>query len=247
MSNTIIQGKVSFVNHEKQYVMIEYEVNGKKKTINGVVDDKTQQQLIKDGLIKKAHTFHIGDIINFNAGLSGRGDKMVASNIQYLYNPALDVLINKAKTENNFIGYLKMAEDKIYVKEIDSYLFFPVAVSPWQIIPTEKELNEAVTFSLENTDNKEKVTAKLFNNNYIPEFYAAVKLQKAKTPVEAEVYKISPHGIYLNIIGDKIQAKIALAKNTVATDLVKDIKVGNKIKVVITYLSPVKIIVEPVL
>ena len=240
MSNTIIQGKVSFVNHEKKYVMIEYEVNGKKKTINGIVDDKTQQQLIKEGIIKKPHVFHIGDMVNFNAGLSGRGDKMVASNIQYLYNSALDVLINKAKTENNFIGYLKMADDKMYVKEIDSYLFFPVAVSPWQIIPTEKELNEAVTFSLENTDNKEKVTAKLFNNNYIPEFYTAVKLQKSKTPVEAEVYKVSPHGIYLNIVGDKIQAKIPIKKNTAAAEL----KPGDKINVLITYLSPVKIVVE---
>jgi hypothetical protein len=247
MSNTIIQGKVSFVNHEKQYVMIEYEANGKKKTINGVVDDKTQQQLIKEGVIKKAHTFHIGDIVNFNAGLSGRGDKMVASNIQYLYNSALDVLINKAKTENNFIGYLKMADDKIYVKEIDSYLFFPVTTSPWQIIPTEKELNEAVTFSLENTENKEKVTAKLFNNSYIPEFYTAVKLQKTKTPVEATVYKVSPHGIYLDIVADKVQAKIPLAKKNTAVNAVKDVKVGDKIKVVITYLSPVKIIVEPVL
>jgi S1 RNA binding domain len=245
MSNTILQGKVSFVNHEKKYVMIEYEVNGKKKTINGVVDDKTQEQLIKDGVIKKKHLFHIGDIINFNAGLSGRGDKMVATNIQYLYNSALDVLINKAKTENNFIGYLKMADDKIYVKEIDSYLFFPVASSPWQIIPTEEELNEAVTFSLENTDNKEKVTAKLFNNNYIPEFYAAVKLHKNKTPVDAVVYKISPHGIYLNIIGDKIQAKIPLAKS--AATITDDIKVGDTIKVLITYLSPAKIIVEKVL
>jgi hypothetical protein len=140
MSNTILQGKVSFVNHEKQYVMIEYEVNGKKKTINGMVDDKTQQENIKKGLAKKTHAFHIGDMVNFNAGLSGRGDKMVASNIQYLYNTALDVLINKSKTENNFIGYLKMADDKVYVKEIDSYLFFPVAVSPWQLLPTEKEL-----------------------------------------------------------------------------------------------------------
>ncbi|MGG9962148.1 hypothetical protein [Ferruginibacter sp. SUN106] len=244
MSNTILQGKVSFVNHEKKYVMIEYEVNGKKKTINGVVDDKTQEQLIKDGVIKKKHLFHIGDIINFNAGLSGRGDKMVASNIQYLYNPALDVLINKAKTENNFIGYLKMADDKIYVKEIDSYLFFPVASSPWQIIPTEKELNEAVTFSLESMDNKEKVTAKLFNNNYIPEFYAAVKLHKTKTPVDAEVYKISPHGIYLNIIGDKVQAKIPLSKNAAVAD---NVKAGDTIKVLITYLSPAKIIVESVL
>jgi len=243
MSNTVLHGKVSFVNHEKEYVMIEYEANGKKKTINGTIDDKTQEESIKKGLVKKKHLFHIGDIVNFNAGLSGRGDKMVASNIQYLYNAALDVLINKAKTENNFIGYLKMADDKIFVKEIDSYLFFPVIKSPWQIQPTEKELNEAVTFSLENTDNKEKLTAKLFNNNYIPEFYAAVKLHKAKTPVEATVYKISPHGIYVNIIGDKVQAKIPLSKNAAAPEAVKDIKVGDKIKILITYLSPLKIII----
>lgn len=247
MSNTILQGKVSFVNHEKKYVMIEYEVNGKKKTINGIVDDKTQEQLIKDKLIKKIHTFHIGDVVNFNAGLSGRGDKMVATNIQYLYNPALDVLINKAKTENNFIGYLKLAEDKLYVKEIDSYLFFPVTPSPWQIIPAEKELNEAVTFSLEHTENKEKITAKLFNNSYIPEFYAAVKLHKNKTPVDALVYKVSPHGIYLNIIGDKVQAKIPLAKNNTEVIKAAAIKEGDTIKVLITYLSPAKIIVEPVL
>ena len=49
MSNTILQGKVSFVNHEKQYVMIEYEVNGKKKTINGMVDGLTEFQIGCDG------------------------------------------------------------------------------------------------------------------------------------------------------------------------------------------------------
>jgi len=243
MSNTIIQGKVSFVNHEKQYVMIEYEVNGKKKTINGIVDDKTQQQLIKDGLNKKKHTFHIGDIVNFTAGLTPRGDKMIASNVQYLYNTALDILLNKAKTENNFIGYLKMADDKVFVKEIDSYIFFPVTTSPWQLIPTEKELNEAVTFSLENMENKEKVTAKLFNNSYIPEYYTAVKYSKAKTPIQAEVYKITPHGIYVNVVGDKVQAKIALekTKNFDASTL----QLGDKLSIVITYLSATRIIVEP--
>lgn len=245
MSNTVLQGKVSFVNHEKKYVMIEYEVNGKKKTINGIVDDKTQQQLIQQKLIKKIHTFHIGDVVNFNAGLSGRGDKMVASNIQYLYNPALDVLINKAKTENNFIGYLKMVDDKLYVKEIDSYLFFPITPSPWQLIPSEKELNEAVTFSLEHTSNKEKVTAKLYNNSYIPEFYTAVKWHKSKTPVEADVYKITPHGIYVNIVGDKVQAKIAVDKN-LTTHLPANLKVGDKLKVMITYLSPSKIVVDTI-
>lgn len=241
MSNTILQGKVSFVNHEKKYVMIEYEVNGKKKAINGIVDDKTQLQWKKAGLVKKAHVFHIGDMVNFTAGLTERGDKMVASNIQYLYNTALDVLINKAKTENNFIGYLKVADDKYFVKEIDSYLFFPVPFSPWQIKPTEDELNEAVTFSLENTEKKDKITAKLYNNKYIPEFYTAVKAHKAQTPIEAEVYKISPHGIYLNVVGDKIQSKLPYTE-----EQAKDLKVGDKMNVMITYLNVSRIIVEQV-
>jgi hypothetical protein len=241
MGNTILQGKVSFVNHEKKYVMIEYEVNGKKKAINGIVDDKTQLQWKKAGLVKKAHIFHIGDMVNFTAGLTERGDKMVASNIQYLYNTALDVLINKAKTENNFIGYLKVADDKYFVKEIDSYLFFPVPFSPWQIKPTEDELNEAVTFSLENLEKKDKITAKLYNNKYIPEFYTAVKAHKAQTPIEAEVYKISPHGIYLNVVGEKIQSKLPYTE-----EQHKELKVGDKINVMITYLNVSRIIVEQV-
>jgi hypothetical protein len=237
MGNTVLQGRVSFVNHEKKYVMIEYEVNGKKKAINGIVDDKTQLQLKKAGVIKKAHVFHIGDVVNFTAGLTDRGDKMVAINIQYLYNTALDVLINKAKTENNFIGYLKIVDDKYFVKEIDSYLFFSVSLSPWQIKPPENEMNEAVTFMLENLEKKDKITAKLFNNKYIPEFYTAVKLSKTNTAIEATVYRISPHGIYLNVINDKIQAKLPFKEG---------VKINNIIRVKIVYLNPAKIIVEAV-
>ena len=233
MSNTIIQGKVSFVNHEKKYVMIEYEANAKKKTINGNIDPKEK------------HFFQIGDVVSFVAGLSGRGDKMVASNIVFRYNTALDVIVNKAKTENSFIGYLKTADDKYFVKEIDSYLFFPLPLSPWQIKPTEQELNEAVTFSLENLDKKEKLTAKLFNNKYIPEFYTAVKYNKAKTPIEAEVARVTPHGIYLNVIGDKIQAKISVEKNDSIAE--PALKAGDKLSVLISYLSTSRIIVEPVL
>ena len=87
MGNTILQGKVSFVNHEKKYVMIEYEVNGKKKAINGNVDDKTQLRLKKAGLIKKPHVFHIGDMVNFTAVLTDRGDKMVKNNIHHYFHP----------------------------------------------------------------------------------------------------------------------------------------------------------------
>ncbi len=226
MSDTILRGNVSFVNHEKKYIIIEYDQSGKKKTVNGSVDEKLQ----------KKHTFHIGDTVSFTVGISARGDRMIASNIQYLYNNALDVLINKAKTENNFTGYLKVVDDKYFVKEIDSYLFFPVPQSPWQIKPAENELNEAVTFMLENLEKKDKITAKLFNNKYIPEFYTAVKLHKSKTPVEARVYRISPHGIYINLVNDRIQAKLPFKEG---------IKINDIILVKIAYLSPAKIIAEP--
>lgn len=226
MSNTLHTGNVSFVNHEKKYIIIEYEINGKKKVVNANVDTK---------LLKKKHNFSIGDTVSFTVSLSGRGDRMEAKDLQFLYNTALDVLINKAKTENNFIGYLKIVEDSYFVKEIDSYLFFPVPLSPWQIKPTEAELNEAVTFALENTDKKEKITAKLYNNKYIPEFYTAVKLNKAGTPAEATVYKVTPHGIYLNLIEDKIQVKLKFKEG---------VKTGDNIAVKIVYLSPFKIIVE---
>jgi hypothetical protein len=242
MNNTLIKGNVSFVNHEKKYIIIEYEQNGKKKTVNGNTDEKLQKELKGEKKIQKAHHFHIGDTVSFNIGISGRGDRMVATNINYLYNTALDRLVDMARTENNFTGYLKVVDDKYFVKEIDSYLFFPLPISPWQIPPTETELNEAVTFSLENLEKKEKITAKLFNNSYIPEFYTAVKAHKAKTPIDAEVYKISPHGIYLNLVGDKIQSKLSPAAIGTAT-----LKVGDTIKVMITYLSTSRIIVEPLL
>ena len=226
MSNTLLSGNVTFVNHEKKYIIIEYEVNGKKKVVNGSIEAK---------LLKKKHVFHIGDTVSFTVGLSGRGDRMTASDIQFLYNTALDVLINKSKTENNFIGYLKVVDEKYYVKEIDSYFFFPVPLSPWQIKPTEAELNEAVTFALENTEKKEKITAKLYNNKYIPEFYTAVKLNKANTPINATVYKVTPHGVYLNLIEDKVQVKLPFKEN---------VKVNDVITVKIVYLSPAKIVVE---
>ena len=231
MSNAILTGHVSFVNYDKKYIIIEYEVNGKKKVVNGSVDEKS--------LIKK-HVFHIGDAVSFMVGLSGRGDRMVASNIQYLYNNAMDVLINKARTENNFIGYLKIVDDKYFVKEIDSYLFFLIPFSPWQLKPTEAELNEAVTFELENLDNKNKITASLFTQKFIPEYYSAERAFKKQETVETEIYKISPHGIYLNVFGDKVQAKLSPD----ATNLPNNLQAGDKVKIKITYFSKMKIAVE---
>jgi hypothetical protein len=147
---------------------------------------------------------------------------------------------------NKFNGYLKAIDDKYFVKEMDSYLFFPVAISPWQVLPEEAELNEPVSFSLENIEKKDKIFASLTNNTYIPEFNKAIKLFKGKTPVKAEVYNVTAHGIYLNIIEDKIRAKISLDKKTAFTDQLSTLKTGDHLDVLITHMSKSKIVVEPV-
>ena len=228
------EGKISFINHEKKYAMIEYEEGNKNKTVRAVVDEKIQKELKEKKLIKKTHHFMVGDVVSFIVKLSDRGDRMMATGVEFLYNNALDVLINKSMLNNKFIGYLKLVDDKYFVKEIDSYLFFPVPFSPWQIVPKELELNEQVSFALENTERKEKIFASLFNNDYIPEFEQAVKLFKTKTVINAEVFKVSAHGIYLNIVTNKIQSKINFEEG---------IKVGDKIDILISYLGKNKIAV----
>ena len=246
MSKAEILGKIAFINHEKKYAMIEYEQNGKKKTVKGSIDEKFQKEQKEKKLIKKTHHFVMGDVVSFNLKVTERGDKMMASGIEFLYNNALDVLINKAAVSNKFNGYLKAIDDKYFVKEMDSYLFFPVAISPWQLLPEEDELNEPVSFSLENMEKKDKIHASLTNNTYIPEFNKAIKLFKSKTPVKAEVYNVTSHGIYLNVIEDKIRAKISLDKKTALTDQLAGIKSGDHLDVLITYMSKSKIVVEPV-
>lgn len=226
MSKELLRGNVSFVNHDKKYIMIEYEQSGKKKVVNGLISEKNTNN---------NRYFQIGDVVSFTVGISPRGDKMVASNIKYLYNPALDTLINKSNTQNIFTGYLKEVDKKYFVKEIDSYLFFVVPMSPWQIKPLESELNEAVTFKLENISKKDKITAILEKTKYIPEYYEAEKLMKSNAVIPATVYKITVHGIYLNLLSGKLHAKLPYSEG---------IKVQDVINVKIVYLSPFKLIVE---
>jgi len=239
MSKTELLGKLSFINHEKQYAMIEYEVNGKKKTVRGSIDLRMQKDLKDKKVIRKVHHFMIGDMVSFNIKASDKGDKVDAVNIEYLYNSALDMVINKASTNNSFKGYLKAGGDQLFVKEMESYVFFPVQVSPWQVLPTADELNEPVIFSLDHPEKKDKAMAVLSRVRYIPEYYTALKLFTEKKAVEAVIYRITSHSVYVHVVKDKVSAKLPL------TDTMKDLKVGDKLTVQITFLGPTKIAVEP--
>ncbi len=245
MEDGIKEGKINFVHHDNHYVTIEYTVNGKKKSVNGKVDEARQLKMKEQKLIKKIHHFHEGDEVYFALERSARGDKMVAENIRYRFNNNLGNLINRATKENRFVGYLKFADNKYFVKETGSYLFFPLVLSAWELPPDVNKLNEPVFFSLQNTSNPDKLTATLYKQHFIPQFLTAQKYYSNKAVIKAAVYKVTPHGIYVNVIGDKVQAKIPLAKTTEST-AASTIKAGDVIEVTITYLSPEKIIVARV-
>lgn len=233
MDNAIINGTVTSVNHEKQYVSIEYLHKDKKKTITCRTDDKEGQQE------KKPHQYRIGDAVRFQLKGADRGKRIIAFNLKFLYNTAIEQLIHKAATDNRFTGYLKRVEDALFVKEIGSYIFFPLVLSPWEITPEEKNFNEPVEFKLLHLDKPNSLSAELFTHHYIPEFRKAVQHFKNKTPIDATVTKITPYGAHVSFFNNKIQAKLQLPGEVPDT-----IKTGDLIPVVIAHLSNTRIVVE---
>jgi hypothetical protein len=238
MDQKTIMGTITFIHHEKKYATIEYQANGKKKNINGNIDEKVQLKLKETKAIKKVHSFKIGDEVSFIIVPSAKGDKMIADKIEFRFNNAYSNLINKAEIENKFTGYLKKVDDNYFIKEAGSYILFPLILSPWEKGPHESRVNEPLFFKLNNIDKPNTLTASLYQSEYIPEYSMAVRHFKNKIPADAVVYKVTPYGIFVHLFNDKLKAKITLKKNNA------EINTGDKITVMITYLNPLKIVVE---
>jgi hypothetical protein len=244
MDKQHLSGTITFIHHEKEYATIEYEHNGKTKNINGNVSEKEQQRLKENKLIKKTHSFRIGDVVDFVIVPTARGDKMMADLIEFRYNNAYSNLINKAATENRFTGYLKKVDDAYFVKETGSYILFPLVLSPWEFPPHETNYNEAIFFKLNNFDKPTAATASLYKSIFIPEYKTAQQHYNNKTVTDGTVYKTTPFGIFIHLFNNKIQAKITIDKDSMKDS--PSIKAGDVVRVMITYLSPLKIVVERV-
>ena len=227
----LYKGKISFINYEKYFATIDYIYNNKQKSVNC--------KTTADDSGKKKHHYRLEDEVSFELKLSDRGDKMTAYNVKFLYNTAIDLLIQKAVIENRFAGYLKIADGKFFVKEWDSYILFPVQLSRWEKEPVETAANEAITFKLLNLDKPNSLVAELFSHNYIPEYKKALQHFINKIEIEATVYKTSPHAVYLNLFGDKMQAKLPFS--AIEKDAVKE---GDVIQVLITHFTNNRIVIK---
>ncbi len=226
----IYKGKISFINYQKQFATIEYLQNNKEKTVNFKTDT---------GNGKKAHQFRLDDAVSFQLRLSDRGDKMAAYNVKFTHNISIDLLIQKAAIENRFAGYLKIVDDRYFVKEWETYILFPLHLSPWEVAPVETAANEAISFVLTNLDKPNSIQAELFSHNYIPEYRKAVQHFNNEIDIEATVMKSSPHAVYLDLFGGKMKAKLSLKD-------AGEVKEGDTVRVLITYLSPYRVVVRKI-
>lgn len=238
MRKDIFTGKVTSINHEKNYVSVAYIHNDRKKTITcrmseKETDDKTPEKI--------KHVYRVGDEVSFQVKGVNRGANLIAYNLKFLYNNELQKLLDKAAANNRFTGYLKRADDALFIKERGSYIFFPLEISKWEKAPTEEEYNEPVEFRLLHTDKPGRISAELFNHDYIPDFRKAIQAYKHNTPVEAVVTRISPYAIYLDLYGGNLQSKLPLTKGQNS-----DLKVGDTLLVRFSYLGNTRIVTERV-
>lgn len=229
----IYKGTISFINYEKLFATIDYTHNNKQKTVNC--------KTYIPGSEKKPRHYRLGDTVSFQLKLSDRGDKMTAFNVKFLYNTAIDLLIQKAAIENRFSGYLKKADDAYFVKEWETYILFPLQLSPWENPPVETAENVAIAFKLTHLDKPGSIAAELFSHSYIPEYRMALQHFNNEIDVEAVVTKISPHAVYLNLFNDKIHAKLPLT--AVENDTIKP---GDSLPVRIIHLTHSRIVVKRV-
>jgi len=228
---TIYRGEITFINFEKHFATIEYKAGTKPKAVNCKTDAADSQ--------KKPHQYRLRDVVEFNLKLSARGDKMTAYNVKHIHNPAIDLLIQKAAIENRFTGYLKVVDGKFFVKEIESYILFPIQLSRWEKEPVESAANLPIVFKILNLEKPNSIVAELFSHSYSPEYKKALQHKKHDMVIESKVYKISPHGIFVDLFGEKMQAKIPLAQSE-GTNL----KEGDTLPVLITHLTPNRVVVK---
>lgn len=231
MEETVFKGVITYINFEKNFATIEYHKGAKLKSVNC----KTGQE---SG--RKTSHFRVGDTVSFRLKLSDRGDKQTAYQVKFLHNTRLDLLVQKAAIENRFAGYLKKLDGRYYVKEADSYIFFPLQLSPWEKPPVETAENELISFRLLHTDHPNSMVAELFSHNFSAAYKKALQHYKNEISTEAVVSRVSPHAVYLDLFDGGMQAKLSLSKTSQPPPAP-----GDTLQVMISYLAPDKLVVKP--
>jgi hypothetical protein len=223
-------GTIQFIQHDKQYVTIEFESGGKTRTINGSIAGYD-------------HVFRMGDVVGFAIGPTPRGDRNTAIRIHFLYNNQLQTILQKAAVTNRFVGYLKIVDEKYFIKDAESYIIFPLLLSPWEVPPSIKKANEEIVFSLTNLDKPEKVKAITYKPIFNAAYKKAMTLFNQKETTPATVIAVGQFNSTVEILNGTLTAKVPNQPKKGNSEL-PALEVGKTIDVLISFLGPQKIVLE---
>ncbi len=140
-------------------------------------------------------------------------------------------MLTKAEIENKFLGYLKIIEDRLYIKEVETYLFIPIDFSKWELLPEDNLINTMVSFKLTNTNKINKLFAKLLDSKHHQEFQIIKDYWTKGAILTARITKLNPASISLDLLNGQFKGKL--------TQVYKDeeFSVGQLIEVRITNID----------
>ena len=243
MSEKYFRGKITYINNEKQKATIEYVNQNKIKTIQAVIDPKQQEKYVQLKLIKKPHQFRIGDNVKFIIKKSS-ANIFFADHVVYEFNNSLEVLIDKARITNKFLGYIKFVDEKYFIKEIDSYLFFPLQLSRFEIKPEISATEKPVSFKLLNIEKPDKLSAELYNHNYVAGYKTAIRQFKNEETISAVIKKITPYGVFVVLSDSRLEAKLTIDDKISEKVNNGELTLDKTIQVKIKHLTGDRIVIE---
>jgi DNA-directed RNA polymerase subunit E'/Rpb7 len=95
-----------------------------------------------------------------------------------------------------------------------------------------------------NLEKPEKLTAALYNHDYIPGFKVAVKQFKNEEIIDAVVNKVSPYGVFVVLKDSHLDAKLSINEKVSALiEMHKDLT-DQVIQVKIKHISSDRIVIE---
>jgi len=117
-------------------------------------------------------------------------------------------------------------------------------VYKYEIPPIVTETDRAVTFKLNNLEKSDKISAELFNHQYMPGFLIAIKQSKKEEPIESVVSKITPFGLFVTLAESEIECKISVDEGIDQKLKSSKIILGTSLMVKIKHLTPDRLVVE---
>jgi cold shock CspA family protein len=238
MNRKILYGIIAHFNPDKQFGFIDADNN------ESYFFHINKKEVLEEGLTSHQHVFRTGDEVGFSVRKAHYDiNKLEAYNLEYLGNERLLQVIKEVKKGKEQTGFIKLVDnDKLYIKDKNTYIFFPIEVSKWEVnldATYYDRVNELVPYTLTQTENIYKLKATVLDALYCAEYLQISEALKKNMVLQARIDDLHHKGHYATLLESQIQGRITIPKDapTALNDYFNSLKKGEFVDVLIKYLE----------